>query len=84
VYSFSIWDRDFGPGFIKLRTYFFPYPSKVWPNGHQWTKRQADQAGIAYRAMSNGFAACEDPDRPQAVCGRFGLSRVSLTVSDRC
>ena len=29
VYYFYIYDADFGPGFIKICTYF-PYPAKVW------------------------------------------------------
>ena len=33
-------DDDFGPFFIKICTYF-PYPIKVWVNGHEWAKRQA-------------------------------------------
>ena len=38
-------DAEFGPGFVKLCTYF-PYPAKVWVNGHEWAKRQASNAGI--------------------------------------
>ena len=67
VYYFYIVDPDFGPGFIKICTYF-PYPARVWLNGHEWSKRQADHAGIAYRALSNGFGACPEPERLQAVC----------------
>jgi hypothetical protein len=35
-----VWDEDFGPAFIKICSYF-PYPIKVWVNGHEWAKRQA-------------------------------------------
>ncbi|MGH8991549.1 MAG: hypothetical protein ACRDZ7_08490, partial [Acidimicrobiia bacterium] len=38
VYYFYVLDPDFGPGFIKICTYF-PYPAKVWVNGHEWAKR---------------------------------------------
>jgi hypothetical protein len=75
VYYFYILDPDFGPGFIKLCTYF-PYPARVWLNGHEWSKRQADHAGIAYRALSNGFAACSEPRRLQAICDSFAPSHV--------
>ena len=44
VYYFYVLDGDFGPGFIKLCSYF-PYPAKVWLNGHEWAKRQAAKAG---------------------------------------
>ena len=71
TYYFYILDPDFGVGFIKLCTYF-PYPGKVWVNGHERAKRQADHAGIGYTALSNGFAACDDPARLQQICDRFG------------
>ena len=67
VYYFYILDPDFGPGFIKIATYF-PYPARVWLNGHEWAKRQADHAGIDYTALSNGFAASSEPERLQAIC----------------
>jgi hypothetical protein len=75
VYYFYILDPDFGPGFIKLCTYF-PYPARVWLNGHEWSKRQADHAGIAYRALSNGFADCSEPRRLQAICDSFAPGHV--------
>ena len=34
-YYFYLWDADFGPAFIKVCSYF-PYPAKVWLNGHEW------------------------------------------------
>ena len=71
VYYFYVHDREFGPGFIKLCTYF-PYPAKVWLNGHEWAKRQAERAGIPFTALSNGFASCAQPRRLQALCDRFG------------
>ena len=51
---------DFGPAFIKVCAYF-PYPVKVWLNGHEWAKQQATQAGIGFTELSNGFATCDDP-----------------------
>jgi len=71
VYYFYILDPDFGPGFIKICSWF-PYPAKIWLNGHEWAKRQADQAGIGYVELANGFASCDDPDALQAICDRFG------------
>jgi hypothetical protein len=68
-------DPEFGAGFIKICTYF-PYPAKVWLNGHEWAKRQADHAGINYTALANGFASCDQPDRLQAICDRFGPTDV--------
>jgi hypothetical protein len=71
VYYFYVLDRDFGPGFIKLCSYF-PYPAKVWVNGHEWAKRQAAREGLAVTELANGFAACDDPARLQAICDRLG------------
>lgn len=75
VYYFYVVDPEFGPGFIKICTYF-PYPAKVWVNGHEWAKRQADRAGLSYTALANGFARCDDPAALQAICDRFGPSDV--------
>ena len=36
---FYLWDTDFGASFIKVCAYF-PYPLKVWVNGHEWAKRR--------------------------------------------
>ena len=44
MYYFYVLDPEFGPGFIKICTYF-PYPAKVWVNGHEWAKRQAATSG---------------------------------------
>jgi len=75
VYYFYILDPDFGAGFIKICTYF-PYPAKVWVNGHEWAKRQALAEGIEFTALANGFATCADPQALQAVCDRFGPADV--------
>jgi hypothetical protein len=69
-YYFYLWDEDFGPAFIKVCAYF-PYPAKIWVNGHEWAKRQAVKAGIAFTELSNGFASCDDPAGLQAVCDRL-------------
>jgi len=70
-YYFYVWDEDFGAAFVKVCCYF-PYPSKIWINGHEWAKRQAIKAGIGFTALSNGFATCEDPHALQAICDRLG------------
>src|SRR6266516_3768643 len=69
-YYFYLWDDDFGPAFIKVCAYF-PYPIKIWVNGHEWAKRQAAKAGLAFTALSNGFAACDDPAALQEICDRL-------------
>jgi hypothetical protein len=77
VFYVYIFDEQMGPGFIKICSYF-PYPVKVWVNGHEWAKRQAAAAGIGFTALSNGFASCEDPNALQAICDRFGPGTVQV------
>ncbi len=71
IYYFYVLDPDFGAGFIKICTYF-PYPAKVWINGHEWAKRQAERESVSFTALANGFATCDQPDALQAICDRFG------------
>jgi hypothetical protein len=70
-YYFYVWDTDFGPAFVKIGSYF-PYPVKVWLNGHEWAKRQATMTGISWTPLANGFASCEDPAALQTICDRLG------------
>jgi hypothetical protein len=74
-YYFYLWDDEFGPAFIKICSYF-PYPAKVWVNGHEWAKRQALRQGIGFTELSNGFAATDDPDRLQVICDRLGPATI--------
>jgi hypothetical protein len=64
-------DRDFGPFFLKLCTYF-PYNAKLCLNGHEYVKQQLTNRGIGYEALDNGILSCNEPRRVQALCD--GLS----------
>ncbi len=75
AYDFYVADPDFGLGFVKLCA-SFPYPGKVWVNGHEWVKRQAAAEGLACTELANGFASCADPARLQAICDRLGPTQV--------
>src|SRR4051795_7276279 len=75
-YYFYLWDDDFGPAFVKICAYF-PYPAKIWINGHEWAKRQALHAGIGFTELSNGFAATDDPARLQRICDRLGPEQIT-------
>jgi hypothetical protein len=72
-----LWDADFGPAFVKVCAWF-PYPAKLWLNGHEWVKRQAAGAGIGFAELSNGFAACDDPSALQAICDRLGPGHLNV------
>ena len=75
VFYFYILDPAFGLGFIKICSYF-PYPLKVWVNGHEWAKRQAAADGLAFTELANGLATCEDPARLQTICDRLGPAKL--------
>ena len=76
-YYFYLWDEDFGPAFLKVCAYF-PYPAKIWVNGHEWAKRQALKAGIGFTELSNGFASCDDPAGLQEICDRFQAGTIEV------
>jgi hypothetical protein len=61
---FYVNDAEFGPAFVKICSYFFPNPAKVWFNGHEWAKRQAAKEDLGFTELANAFATCEDPARP--------------------
>src|SRR6478752_1576559 len=75
-YYFYLWHDDFGPGFVKICAYF-PYPAKIWINGHEWAKRQACHAGIGFTELSNGFAGADDPAGLQAICDLLGPEEIT-------
>src|SRR5579859_7339195 len=75
VYYFYLLDPAFGVGFIKICSYF-PYPLKMWVNGHEWAKRQATAAGLAFTELANGFATCADAARLQAICDRLSPAKL--------
>ena len=66
-FYFYLHDAQFGPGFIKICSYF-PYQIKVWLNGHEWAKQQARTIGLGFTGLSNGFGSCQDPALLQRVC----------------
>ena len=72
-------DADFGPFFLKFCSYF-PYNAKLCLNGHEYAKRQAAQAGIAFTALDNGFATCADPAAVQAICDRLGPEQIDALL----
>ena len=73
------YDDDFGPFFIKFCSYF-PYNAKLCINGNHWAQRQAGKAGIAFKALDNGFAAVDDPAALQAICDRLGEHQIDALL----
>jgi hypothetical protein len=77
AYYFYLVDEEFGSTFIKVCAYF-PYPVKIWLNGHEYAKRKARAAGIAFTELDNGFATTEDSAALQRICDTLtpGVIRV--------
>ena len=69
-YYFYVRDREWGPAFVKTCAYA-PYPLWLCLNGHEWAKRQAEKAGIAFEALDNGFRSTADADALAAICARL-------------
>ena len=67
AYYFYVVDEVFGPAFVKVCAYF-PYPCKIWLNGHEYAKRAATAAGIGFTELDNGFATTDDPAGLQRLC----------------
>ncbi len=71
AYYFYVVDEVFGPAFVKVCAYF-PYPCKIWLNGHEYAKRAATAAGIGFTELDNGFATTDDPAGLQRLCDGAG------------
>jgi hypothetical protein len=66
-YYFYIRDREWGPAFIKTVAYA-PYSVWIYLNGHEWAKRQAQERGISFEALDNGFRSVEDAEALHGIC----------------
>jgi hypothetical protein len=74
-YYFYCVDREFGPFFIKLCSYF-PYNGKLCLNGHEYVKRQLEKRGIGYEALDNGILSCDEPKRLQRLCDGLSANKI--------
>lgn len=74
-YYFYCVDDDFGPFFLKFCSYF-PYNGKLLINGHEYAKRQLTKHGIAFEALDNGIAWCEDPQALQQICAGLDARKI--------
>src|SRR5712691_1362891 len=74
-YYFYVRDREWGRAFVKACCYA-PYPLWLCLNGHEWAKRRAEQAGIGYQPLDNGFRSCSDGEALAAICARLSARDV--------
>jgi hypothetical protein len=77
-YSFYLWDADFGPPWSRC------VPSSL--SGHALAQRPrvgqtpSPKAGIGFTELSNGFAACQDPQALQLICDRLGPGTIGVFI----
>lgn len=74
-YYFYCLDRDFGPFFIKLSSYF-PYNGKLCLNGHEYLKCQLTRRGVAFEALDNGLLSCAHPKLAQRICDDLNAAKI--------
>src|SRR6516225_2589020 len=72
-------DRDFGPFFLKVCSYF-PFNAKLCLNGHEYAKRQLAQEGIAFEALDNGILSCANSKRLQAICDGLSAAKIDALL----
>ena len=70
-----IWDRDFGPTFIKFCTYA-PWSVRVCLNGHMWLRQHLRRSGHYVEPLDNGIADVDDPVALARLCRRFGPQHI--------
>lgn len=78
-YYFYFEDEAWGPGFLKVCSYF-PFAMKLCLNGHEWAKRQAQNKGIIFSALDNGFASSAHPQRLQKLCDKLSAPDVAALL----
>jgi hypothetical protein len=76
-----IWDRDFGPTFIKFCS-FAPFSVRVCLNGHMWLRQHLRRSGHYVEPLDNGIAAVDDEAALRRLCRRFGPAHIQR-VFDR-
>lgn len=74
-YYFYAVDEDFGPFFIKFCSYF-PYPSKLCLNGHEYLKCQLARRGVDFEPLDNGLLGCADPRLAQRLADEFDEKKI--------
>jgi len=89
AYYFYLVDEVFGPAFVKVCAYF-PYPVKIWLNGHEYAKRAATAAATEgtrtrHTAWPNGSArrSSAGVNGRTSPADTFTSRRASTTRSSR-
>ena len=75
AYYFCLVDEVFGPALIKICAYF-PYPIKIWLNGHEYAKRAATKATPGRAAARRGAYRQTHPGLRQVIKGHVATGPV--------
>lgn len=84
-YYFYLWDDQFGPAFIKVCAYF-PYPIKVWVNGHEWPNAKPPEPASGSPNCPTGSppAMTRPGCRPSVTGSARNRSRASSSPGAPC
>ena len=82
-YYFYIDDADFGPLFLKVCSYA-PWGTKLCLNGHEWTKRQLDQKGIAMKLWTTASWRVPIPRSCRRSATHWGQTRSRQCSGNGC
>jgi hypothetical protein len=79
VFYVYVFDERMGPGFIKICSYF-PYPVRVYPNGHEWAsdRRPRPGSGSGSPRRPTGSRLARTQPGLQDICDRFGPGAVQV------
>ena len=78
-YYFYLWDAGLRPG-VHQGLRLLPLPGQDLGQRARVGQAAGEKAGLGFTALSNGFAACEDPAALQAICDRLGPGTINVFV----
>jgi hypothetical protein len=74
-YYFYVLDPEWGPAFVTVCP-DAPFAMKLCLNGHEWLKRQLTKRDLAFTALDNGIASCQEPEAVQKLADRLSAQDV--------
>ncbi len=74
-FYFYIYDRDFGPTFLRFCTYA-PYGIVFCLNGQQWLIQHLRRSGHSLEQLDNAIAQVDEPEALRRLCRRFKAAHI--------
>lgn len=72
---FYIWDRDFGPTFLRYCSYA-PFGLAFCLNGHQWLIQRLRMSGHQVEQLDNAIGYVDQPEALRRLCRRFQAAHI--------